>query len=266
MSSEGSRGIELPTATPINLESALPNRANDDGNGPDGDNVAYEYPEGGLVAWLVVAGTFAALTCTYGMLSTIGVLQSYWQTHQLATYSSSAIGWITSVFVFLNLGLAVQVGPLFDRYGPRWIMLVGSVCYALAIFLLGSCEKYYQFMLCLGVMGGVSGALVATPCMAALSHWFRLRRGTANGIAMMGSSVGGVALPMILRPALENLGWAWAMRTLGFMFLVLLTFSNICIKSRLPTKAQKGAIDVRCFMDSRFVWATIGVFCTFSLL
>lgn len=239
--------------------------------GPDHNNngtcnsesIAYEYPEGGFAAWIVVAGSSMMLMCTFGMMSTIGVLQSYWEIHQLQGYSSSTIGWISSVFVFLNLSLGVQVGPLFDRYGPRWIMLVGSVLYALSIFMLGSCESYYQLLLCLGVLGGVSSALVSTPCMAVLSHWFHRRRGTATGIAMAGSSLGGVVFPMILRPALEWLGWAWALRILGFIFVVFLSIGNICIRSRLPIKTRKGNISLRCFTDSRFIWATVGAFCMF---
>lgn len=239
--------------------------------GPDHDNdgtrnsesIAYEYPEGGLAAWIVVAGSCMMLMCTFGMMSTIGVLQSYWETHQLQGYSSSTIGWISSVFVFLNLSLSAQVGPLFDRYGPRWMMLIGSVLYALSIFMLGSCEKYYQFLLCLGVLSGVSSALVSTPCMVVLSHWFHRRRGTATGIAMAGSSLGGVAFPMVLRPALKQLGWAWALRTLGFIFVVFLAIGNICIRSRLPIKTGKGNINLRCFTDSRLIWATVGAFCMF---
>lgn len=268
-----SRDIALATTRPISLESIVTNispvsnvsnhepEAVDDS--PEVENVAYEYPEGGFTAWVVVVGSFSMLACTFGMMSSVGVLQSYWQTHQLASYSTSAIAWIPSVFVFLTLGLSVQVGPLFDRYGPRWIMGIGSLFYALSIFLLGSCEKYYQFMLCLGLLGGVSGALVSTPCLAVLAHWFRKRRGTANGVAMMGSSLGGVLFPIALQPALEHLGWAWALRTLGFIFLFLLALGNICVKSRLPTKTQKGVIGLDCFADARFAWATMGVFCKF---
>ena len=194
-----------------------------------------EYPEGGTTAWVVVAGASMMLACTFGMMSTVGVLQSFWETHQLKAYTSSTIGWIPSIFIFLNLVLGLQVGPMFDRYGPRWIMLIGSVCYTICIFLLGSCEKYYQFMICLA-LGGASSALVSTPAMAILSHWFCRRRGTATGIAMAGSSFGGITFPLILRKTLEKVGWGWALRILGLIFFVLLVIGNICVRSRLPMK------------------------------
>lgn len=224
------------------------------------ERTALEYPEGGTTAWVVVAGASMMLACTFGMMSTVGVLQSYWETHQLKNYTSSTIGWIPSIFIFLNLVLGLQVGPMFDRYGPRWIMLVGSVCYTLCIFLLGSCEEYYQFMICLA-FGGASSALVSTPGMAILSHWFCRRRGTATGIAMAGSSLGGITFPLILRKTLEKVGWGWALRILGLIIFVLLAIGNICVRSRLPMKARKGILDLRCFTDSRFIWTTVGAFC-----
>ncbi|KAJ5689581.1 hypothetical protein N7462_003973 [Penicillium macrosclerotiorum] len=107
---------------------------------------------------------------------------------------------------------------------------------------------------------GVSSAMISTPCMAVLSHWFHQRRGTATGIAMAGSSLGGVVFPLALRPALERLGWAWALRILGFFFMLFLVIGNICIRSRLPIKKQNGSISVRYLTDSRFIWATVGVF------
>ncbi|KAJ6008251.1 hypothetical protein N7540_012227 [Penicillium herquei] len=223
---------------------------------------AYEYPDRGLKAWSVVFGSFMTLVCTYGVMGTVGVLQSYWETHQLKEYSSSSIGWISSLFTFFNLFLGVQVGPLFDRYGPRWIMLGGSMIYTLSIFLLGSCKVYYQFMLCLGVMGGISSACLSTPSMASLSHWFHDRRGTATGVAMVGASVGGIMFPLILKTTLSRLGWGWAVRIIGFIFIVFLGIGNLCVRSRFPSKKRSGTIDLQCFTDSRFIWITAGAFLT----
>ncbi|KAJ6121569.1 hypothetical protein N7512_004034 [Penicillium capsulatum] len=156
--------------------------------------------------------------------------------------------------------LAVQIGPMFDRYGPRWLLLTGSVLFTLALFLLGSCEKYYQFMLCLGILGGVSGALVTFPSLVVLSHWFNRRRGMATGIAMVGASLGGIIFPLILRATIESLGWGWALRILGFIVLGLLSLGNICIKARLPPKARNGAMSLRSFRDSRLAWFTAAQF------
>ena len=219
------------------------------------------YPEGGKSAWLVLLAAFCMIASTYGLMTSIGVLQWYLESHQLAEYTDSQIAWIPSVLLFLNFLFGVQVGPLLDRYGPRWITLIGSVGYVASILMFSFCSRYWQFMLCLGVLAGISSTLVSTSALVSLSHWFEKRRGMVIGIAMSGSSMGGILFPLLLRSAFDRLGWAWAIRILGFIIFVLVAIGNILIRGRLPTQIQGGMVDFRCLRDSRFLWATLGVCC-----
>ena len=110
----------------------------------EGENDAKFYPEGGLRAWLVVLGSFSGMLASFGIMNTIGTFQTYLSTHQLASYSPSAIGWIFSLYVFLSFFCGVQIGPVFDAKGPRWIVVSGTVCLLAGIvgvaFSTGSCS------------------------------------------------------------------------------------------------------------------------------
>lgn len=86
------------------------------------------YPEGGLRAWLVVLGSFSGMTASFGLMNTVGTFQAYLSTQQLASYSPSAVGWIFSLYVFLSFFCGLQIGPVFDAKGPRWIMISGTIC------------------------------------------------------------------------------------------------------------------------------------------
>jgi MFS family permease len=222
-----------------------------------------DFPEGGLQAWLVLAGSFLALFPSFGFMVSIGTIQEFLQSHQLSAYTSRDIGWIPSVFVYLSLGLGIWVGPLFDRYGPRWIALSGSVAYVLMMFLLAECRLYWQFLLCLGFLGGISGATLTTTSLAVVSHWFKRRRGLAVGISMVGSSFGGLTIPLMLRATLPKYGYAWSIRILAFLFLACLTLANILMKPRLPpSPAAKNTriISLSLFGDLKFTFLTISVF------
>lgn len=164
---------------------------------------------GDAAAWWVLFGVFMSLFPAFGFMVSIGTLQDYWSMHQLANYTPRDVGWIPSVFVYLSLALGLWVGPLFDRYGPRELELGGSVLYTVMIFLLAECKQYWQYMLCLGLFGGVTGACLTTTGLAVVSHWFKKRRGLAAGIAMIGSSFGGVVTPLILRATLPRYGYQW---------------------------------------------------------
>ncbi|EUC49235.1 hypothetical protein COCMIDRAFT_85123 [Bipolaris oryzae ATCC 44560] len=221
------------------------------------------FPEGGLRAWLVVLSAFLMLFPSFGLQVSIGTLQDHWSQHQLSSMSSRDIGWIPSVFVYLSLALGIWVGPLFDRYGPRWIALGGSAAFIAMVFLLAECTKFWQMLLCCGVLGGFSCAALTTTSLAVVAHWFKERRGLAQGVAMMGSSGGGLAIPLVLRTTLPKYGYAWSLRILGFVFLGCFVAANGLMKARIPPSAaakKKAIISPSIYGDLRLSLFTLSVF------
>ncbi|KAF7595655.1 hypothetical protein BBP40_005403 [Aspergillus hancockii] len=223
-------------------------------------DVAESFPDGGYRSWLVVLGSFLLLMSSYGLMNSVGVLQSYLETHQLAGYSSQNVGWISGLFVFVSLGLGVFVGPLFDTYGPRELVSAGSAFYVLNLFLTAECTRYWHFIVCFGLMSGIGGAFTSTVGMSCVPHWFQARAGMALGTAMAGAGLGGVVFPFILKGAFARLGFKWGMRIVAFVILVLCGLGSFLVKSRLPKGQLKAAIDIRCFRDSRFAWLSFGIF------
>lgn len=226
-------------------------------------STAMSFPEGGRKAWLVVFSSFCLIAATFGLTASIGLFQSHWQSHQLSNYSSQDIAWISSTQIFLTLFLGVQIGPLFDRYGPRYLTFVGSVGCVSYLLLLGQCTKYWQFLLCFGVLGGTSGAILTTVALSVISHWFKARRGLATGITFTGTSLGGIVFPLALRSILSHMSWAWSMRLLALFVFILVLFGNLFVRGRLPTQKQGGIINLKSFRDARFVWTTAGISCMF---
>jgi len=94
-----------------------------------------EFPEGGLQAWLVVLGSFCAMAAVFGVSNTAAVFQSYLAENQLASYSPFQIGWIFSLNLFLVFFVGIQVGPIFDHYGPRLLVIVGFALSCASLFL-----------------------------------------------------------------------------------------------------------------------------------
>ena len=219
------------------------------------------YPEGGLKAWLVVLGSFCGLFAGLGLMNTIGVYQAYLSTHQLAHYSESSIGWISSVYVFLSFGCGLVIGPVFDRHGPRLLVFSGSVLVLLCTFLMSVCTQYWHFIIVFGVIGGTGTSLIFTPAIAAIGHWFKAKRGNATGLAAAGGSVGGVVFPLILQRLFVTVGWGWALRIQGFIFLIFLIIANLCIRSRLPPKPNSTSMpDFKILRSPSFALLTVGTY------
>lgn len=222
-------------------KASAQSKAQHDTQGQPSDAAASDHEEetfpgdrGELPAYIVLTGSFLTLFPSFGLMVSIGTIQEYWQFHQLSGYSSRDIGWISGVFVYLALALGICFGPVFDRYGPRLIMLVGSAAYVAAVFLLAECKLYWHFMLCLGLLAGPAAAALTTTSLAVVSHWFKTKRGLASGIAMVGNSFGGVFIPLVLRHCLPRYGYAWSVRIIAFVFLACLIVANLLVRSRFP--------------------------------
>lgn len=99
----------------------------------------YTYPEGGLQAWLVVFGSWCGMFCSFGIANSTGSFQAYLATNQLAAYSDSQIGWIFSLYSFIMFIGGIYIGPAFDVYGPRYLVLPGTILLVLSVFLFGEC-------------------------------------------------------------------------------------------------------------------------------
>ncbi|KAL3472213.1 major facilitator superfamily domain-containing protein [Aspergillus californicus] len=221
------------------------------------------YPEGGLKAWLVVLGCFLGLFASLGLVNTIGSFQAYLTTNQLKDYSSGSVSWIFGIYAFLTFFGGVQVGPIFDAKGPRLLVLGGSVLVMVMVVTMGLCTQYWQFILSIGVAGGLGTSLIFTPAISAIGHYFNERRGVATGIAATGGSVGGVVFPLLLESLLPKIGWGWATRVIALICLVLLIGACLLVDSRLPSKpASKENVlpDFRIFRDLKLTLTTAGIF------
>ncbi|KAI0437331.1 major facilitator superfamily domain-containing protein [Xylaria telfairii] len=219
------------------------------------------YPEGGWEAWLVVFGSWCGLVAALGLLNTLGTFQTYVSTHQLSDYTEGTVGWIFSLYTALCFFCGIYIGPLFDKYGPRWLIGPGSIAVVASVMITSVCTEYWHFLLGFGVLGGVGTSLLFTPCIAAIGHFFRARRGLASGITSTGGGVGGVVFPPMLQALFVRIGWGWSIRALGFLSLGLLIISNILLKKRLPAPKNISAHpDFRILREKPFLLLTIGVF------
>lgn len=120
-------------------------------------------------------------------------------------------------------------------------MWPAALIYLLSIFMTSLCTKYYQFLLAQGTLGGIAMGMTMSPCMAAVGQYFQKNRGAAMGLAIGGSSLGGVVFPIALSKMLAHpsLGFGWTIRILGFMMTALIIPALLAIRARLPPRKGK---------------------------
>ncbi|KAH7075320.1 major facilitator superfamily domain-containing protein [Paraphoma chrysanthemicola] len=197
-----------------------------------------EAPDGGLAAWLVVFGAWCTSFCSFGWNNSIGTFQEYYQTDLLRQYSPGTISWIPSLQIFFMFAMGPIVGRLYDRYGPRYLIIVGSFLHVFGLMMVSISTEYYQIMLSQGVCSAIGVSLIFQPALNAIAGWFDKKRGMAYGILSTGSSIGGIVFPIMSSRLIPSVGYGWTMRISGFLILFLLILASLTVKSRFPPNRQ----------------------------
>ena len=134
-------------------------------------------------------GCFFALFVGFGILNIPGTFVTYWENNQLQGYSQSQVGWIAAMQFFLTLSGSVFTGRWFDLHGGKVLarlggnltdhklcLLVGSVLFIWAFFMVSLCTEYYQFFLAYGVRSLLLSSLMSGSSGINRKHDVRLSR------------------------------------------------------------------------------------------
>jgi MFS family permease len=111
-------------------------------------------------------------------------------------------------------------GWLTDRFGPRTLIRVGMIVFALGFMLfsqIGSPPAFFVTFFVMAVGSSLGGYL---PIAVAIVAWFRRRRALALSISSTGMPIGGL-LTQIVALALTGLGWRWTAFLSGVLILVV---------------------------------------------
>lgn len=221
-----------------------------------------DFPDGGLQAWCVVFGGWCGLFCTFGFVSCIGVFQEYYETGPLASYSTSTVSWITATEVWGMIFWGLIFGRVFDVYGPRWLMIGGSVIYIFGLMMTSLSTEYYQIFLAQSICAAIASSAVFNASMTSVVSWFFKKRAAAFGIMASGSSLGGFLMPIMIEKLIPKLGFGWTMRIVAFVFLGLLIIACSTVKARLPPRPQPLVVKdyVRGFREPAYALTVLAMF------
>ncbi|KAF8523759.1 MFS general substrate transporter, partial [Hysterangium stoloniferum] len=199
-----------------------------------------ELDKGGSQAWCTVAGAWLALFATFGYISSFGVYQDFFT--RSGTASSSNVSWIGSTQLFFFAAMGPPTGKLLDKGYFRQTVLAGSIIYTFSLFMLSLAhiDKYYQIFLSQGIGMGIGAGLIYLPSLAVQAHYWRTRRALAMGVAITGSSVGGIVYPIMLNQWFHgSVGFNWGVRGSAFLTMGVLVVANYLMRPQYSDNNQK---------------------------
>src|ERR1041385_9213761 len=166
------------------------------------------------------AANFAALVSFFALFCVVGI--SLWGLPFYYDFMVREFGWTRAQVTSGNAFSKLVIGPVFgflagwlvDRFGPRSLLIAGTLMAGLAVFGLGTISTlpWFYFFYLLNALGYVCGGPL--PCQVLVSRWFVKSRGKAMGFAYLGIGVGGASVPWVSRFLLERVGWHMALKVL----------------------------------------------------
>lgn len=221
-------------------------------------------PDGGLAAWVQVFNNVLINCMAWGYPAAFGVFQLYY-TENL-NLESSEVSWIGSFQIFLCFAMCAPSGRLADAGYARETTIVGSIFLVLGTFMTSLCTSYWQIFLAQGVCSGIGLGLIYMPAIVVMTAYFSKKQAIAMGLGCTGGSIGSALFPAIVQYLIPAIGFAWSVRCLAFLFLLLSSTSVLLIKPRLAPRKGGSIFEWAAFKEVPYVLYTVGTFLIFWAL
>jgi len=127
------------------------------------------------------------------------------------------------------------VGWITDRFGPRWIVILGIFVMGLALILMYFVDSLWAFLLVWGVILGTGNNIaLGVPLDTTIANWFVKKRGLALGTKIFINGFTGLMLPLVAW-LITTQGWRMAAVIGGVsMWLIGLPLAWLFIKQKRP--------------------------------
>ena len=130
---------------------------------------------------------------------------------------SGSISFIFGCAMALLYGGGLFSGALADRIGTHRVAGAGALLAGGSLIAAGAVSTVWQADLALGLGFGLGLAVCYTPAVAAVQPWFDRNRGVASGIALSGTGLGTLLMPLLAKWLIGSEGWRSALAVIGLL-------------------------------------------------
>jgi MFS family permease len=187
-------------------------------------------------------------------------------------WSRSQVTALASVKYLTGAIVGLAVGRLLDVYNPRRVVMFAAVIggVAMMMFFVATRLSIYYFA---GVALGLSASGITVSMKVVISNVYERAQGTAIGIVLTGTSIGGVIAPIIIAPLIDHFGWRLGMLLLSAGIWLIAIPAWLCVfrgKTAANSQPVRHAVHTRpasiwnhfklLSRDRHFWMIAIGVF------
>ena len=162
---------------------------------------------------------------------------------------SAATGWsVTGIstamtFGFLAMALASMVwGNLSDRFGPRPVVLAGSIGLVASLALASQAGSLIEFQLVFGVLVGAATAAMFAPMMACVTGWFDTQRSLAVSLVSAGMGMAPMTMAPLAAWLVTKYDWRTSMLILAGIAAATMIPASLFLRRPPALSEGNGAV------------------------
>ena len=167
----------------------------------------------GRVRWILIGWMFAISAIAY--LDRVNISIAGHSIEGEFHLNNLQLGWVFSAFVLGYALFQAPGGRLADRFGPRRILALGTIWWAvftsLTAFVPGGVSHALLILLLVRFGLGIGEAVVYPASNRLVATWIPSQeRGIANGLIFAGVGAGAGVTPPLITYILLHHGWRWS--------------------------------------------------------
>jgi MFS family permease len=185
-------------------------------------------------AWFIVGFSFITLALVYSVWYSFSVF--FVALLKEFGWSRSTGAGAFSLFIILSSMTGPFVGGKVDQFGPKKVIIIGSLILGTGLALCSLIQTWWQFYIFFSVITAMGlGATGWVPNITIIQQWFKEKRGLPTGIVSSGIGIGILFCVPSIQYLIIKLGWR---TTYGIMaiFIPLIVISMAIPFLKRPPK------------------------------
>jgi MFS family permease len=161
---------------------------------------------------------------------------------------SRETGWsVTGISTAMTIGFLAMAfasmiwGGLSDRFGPRVVVLTGSILLAASLALASRTTSLLAFQLFFGLLVGAGAAAVLVPMMASVTGWFETQRSLAVSLVSAGMGMAPMTMSPFAAWLIERHDWRASMLIIACVAAVIMIPTALLVRRPPRLEAGEGA-------------------------
>ena len=183
------------------------------------DTPAPSQPEAFYGWWIVFAGTLILSVSSGIGFYGHGVLLDPLRT--LHGWPKATISSAITLYFLTSGTMGMIIGRQVDRYGPKGVLIIGSVVIGMGFVLLSRIHTVWQLYVVYFMMAIGFSCTSLVPVNTLITNWFIRKRGFAMSLTNTGLSAGGIVLVPLSSYMISRWGLEVALPVLGAIYGVV---------------------------------------------